>query len=113
MLFKQAFFLKERSVTRYKRKENSDMLETDIVDTTLTIPQDEAEQPIVPRREKRWLVWHRLALVGITLISVFMNFYQLGMNGFSSYYPAAIRSMMDKWHNFFFAAYDPGGFVSI
>src|SRR5207237_281540 len=28
-------------------------------------------------------------------------------------YPAAIRSMMDNWHNFFFAAYDPGGFVSI
>ncbi len=62
------------------------MLETDIVDTTLTtIPQDEAERPIAPRREKGWMAWHRLALGGITLVSVFMNFYQLGMNGFSSY----------------------------
>jgi len=56
---------------------------------------------------------HRFALGGILLISVVMNFYQLGKNGFGSYYPAAIRSMLDNWHNFFFVAYDPGGFVSI
>jgi 4-amino-4-deoxy-L-arabinose transferase-like glycosyltransferase len=105
--------LKERSVKRYKRKENSNMANTDIVDTTLAIPQDEAEQPRAAQGKKRWLAWHRLALVGITLISVFMNFYQLGKNGFGSYYPAAVLSMMDNWHNFFFAAYDPGGFVSI
>src|SRR5205823_11248353 len=42
-----------------------------------------------------------------------MNFYQLGQNGFGSYYPPAVRSMMDNWHNFFFASYDPGGFVTI
>ncbi|MDQ2886378.1 MAG: hypothetical protein M3Y39_09850 [Chloroflexota bacterium] len=62
---------------------------------------------------KRWLPWHRLALMGITLISIFMNFYRLGANGYSSYYAAAVRSMMDNWHNFFFAAYDPGAFMSI
>nr|HET6902424.1 glycosyltransferase family 39 protein [Ktedonobacteraceae bacterium] len=89
------------------------MIDADKVDTTLTIPQDEPEQPIAQREKKHWLSWHRVALVGIMLISVFMNFYQLGKNGYSSYYPAAIRSMMDNWHNFFFAAYDPGGFVSI
>src|SRR5437667_3699318 len=42
-----------------------------------------------------------------------MNFYELGKNGFGSYYPPAVRSMMDSWHNFFFASYDPGGFVTI
>src|SRR5689334_2554604 len=42
-----------------------------------------------------------------------MNFFQLGQNGFGSYYPPAVRSMMDNWHNFFFASYDPGGFVTI
>jgi 4-amino-4-deoxy-L-arabinose transferase-like glycosyltransferase len=89
------------------------MANTDIVDTTLAFPQDEAEQPIAAYGKKRWLAWHRMTLVGITLISVFMNFYQLGKNGYGSYYPAAIRSMMDSWHTFFFAAYDPGGFVSI
>lgn len=89
------------------------MLDTDINATTLTTPHDEVEQPVAPPGKKRWFARHRFALGGILLISVIMNFYELGKNGFGSYYPAAVRSMMDNWHNFFFAAYDPGGFVSI
>src|SRR5579875_949989 len=57
--------------------------------------------------------WHHLALAGIALISIFMDFFQLGANGYGSYYPPAIRSMMDNWHNFFFVSYDPGGFVTL
>lgn len=50
----------------------------------------------------------------IMLISIFMNFYQLGQNGFGNlYYASAIRSMLDSWHNFFFVSFDPGGFVTI
>src|SRR6266516_6049749 len=113
MPFKQIAFLRKRGASRETYKENSDMADTDLVDATLTIPQREAEKPPAPQGIKRWLAWHRLALMGITLVSIFMNFYQLGANGYSSYYPAAIRSMMDSWHNFFFAAYDPGGFVTI
>src|SRR6266516_5954962 len=113
MPFKQIAFLRKRGASRETYKENSDMADTDLVDATLTIPQREAEKPPAPQGIKRWLAWHRLALMGITLVSIFMNFYQLGANGYSSYYPAAIRSMMDSWYNFFFAAYDPGGFVSI
>ncbi len=89
------------------------MADTHLVDSTLTMPPYEAEKVPAQRGVKRWLPWHRLALIGITLISIFMNFYRLGANGYSSYYAAAVRSMMDNWHNFFFAAYDPGGFVSI
>src|SRR3989441_6698797 len=59
-------------------------------------------------------LWQRLALSGVMLVSIFMNFYQLGQNGFGNlYYAAAIRSMLDNWQNFFFVAFDPGGFVSI
>jgi len=59
-------------------------------------------------------LWHRLALGGVLLVSIFMNFYRLGQNGFGNlYYAAAIRSMLDNLHNFFFVAFDPGGFVSI
>jgi 4-amino-4-deoxy-L-arabinose transferase-like glycosyltransferase len=48
------------------------------------------------------------------LVSIFMNFYQLGQSGFGNlYYASAIRSMLDSWHNFFFVSFDPGGFVSI
>src|SRR5260370_42442836 len=59
-------------------------------------------------------LWHRLALGGIMLVSIFMNFFQLGQNGFGNlYYAAGVRSMLDNWHNFFFVSYDPGGFVTI
>jgi 4-amino-4-deoxy-L-arabinose transferase-like glycosyltransferase len=59
-------------------------------------------------------LWHRLALGGIMLLSIFMNFFQLGQNGFGNlYYAAGVRSMLDNWHNFFFVSYDPGGFVTI
>src|SRR2546421_7353006 len=89
------------------------MLDTNSTPTPLTTPPDEAEQPLAPPGKKRWFARHRFALGGILLISVVMNFFELGKNGFGSYYPAAIRSMLDNWHNFFFVAYDPGGFVSI
>jgi 4-amino-4-deoxy-L-arabinose transferase-like glycosyltransferase len=80
---------------------------------TPTITQARSEYPEEQQVQQRFTMWHRLALVGILLISVFMDFYRLGQNGFGSYYPAAVRSMMDSWHNFFFAAYDPGAFVTI
>src|SRR6184192_4778861 len=66
------------------------------------------------RNVKLFWLWHRLALCGVMLFSIFMNFYQLGQNGFGNlYYASAIRSMLDNWHNFFFVSFDPGGFVSI
>ena len=80
---------------------------------TLKIIQAEPEHGTEQRGQKHFPFWHRLALGGITLISVFMNFFQLGQPGFTSYYPSAVRSMMDNWHNFFFASYDPGGFVTV
>src|SRR6266567_1868426 len=84
-----------------------------MAETSATITQAGPEHPKAQRVQQRFPAWHHLALGGITLISVFMNFFQLGQNGFGSYYPAAVRSMMDNWHNFFFTAYDPGGFVTI
>src|SRR5260370_7477483 len=89
------------------------MLDTHSTATTLPTPPDEAEQRIAPPGKKRWFARHRFALGGILLISVVMNFYELGKNGFGSDYPAAVLSMMDNWHNFFFAAYDPGSSLSI
>jgi 4-amino-4-deoxy-L-arabinose transferase-like glycosyltransferase len=90
------------------------MADTDIIDDSrLKIHQREGERSPAQPEGRRFPTWHQLALAGITLISFLMNFYQLGKNGYSSYYSAAIRSMMDSWHNFFFAAYDPGAFVSI
>jgi 4-amino-4-deoxy-L-arabinose transferase-like glycosyltransferase len=84
----------------------------DILETTLQAQPGEhiVEQkpPALPA------FWHWLALGGVMIVSLFMNFYQLGQNGFGNlYYAAAIRSMLDSWHNFFFVSLDPGGFVSV
>jgi 4-amino-4-deoxy-L-arabinose transferase-like glycosyltransferase len=43
-----------------------------------------------------------------------LNFWQLDRLGYAnSYYAAAVKSMLQSWHNFFFVSFDPGGFVSI
>ncbi len=86
-----------------------------MADTVPRIDQAEPEYVIEQKsRAKRFsFKWHQLALAGITLISIFMDFFQLGQNGYGTYYPPAVRSMMDNWHNFFFASYDPGGFVTV
>src|SRR5260370_21556598 len=85
-----------------------------MADTVPRIIQTEPEHVIEQKRKgMRFPAWHQLALGGIALISIFMNFFQLGANGFGTYYPPAVRSMMDNWHNFFFASYDPGGFVTV
>src|SRR5690348_3991564 len=82
-----------------------------LLDSTI---QDQPRPAIGEKQATPITVWRRLALGGIILISLFMNFFQLGQNGFgNSYYAAGIRSMLDSWHNFFFVSYDPGGFVTI
>jgi 4-amino-4-deoxy-L-arabinose transferase and related glycosyltransferases of PMT family len=59
-------------------------------------------------------LWSRLALAAVVLLSIFMNFFALGQNGYGNlYYASGIRSMLDSWHNFFFVSFDPGGFVTI
>ncbi len=58
--------------------------------------------------------WQHLALGGVLLLSVFMNFFQLGQGSFGNlYYASGVRSMTDSLHNFFFVSFDPGGFVTI
>ena len=87
-----------------------------MADTVPRIIQTEPEPEHVIEQKRKGMhfpAWHQLALGGIALISIFMNFFQLGANGFGTYYPPAVRSMMDNWHNFFFASYDPGGFVTV
>jgi 4-amino-4-deoxy-L-arabinose transferase-like glycosyltransferase len=38
----------------------------------------------------------------------------LSINGYgNTYYSAAARPMSQSWHNLFFAAFDPGGFISV
>ncbi len=83
-----------------------------MIGETTTVVPGRPEQAAIPRTQPSWWSW--LALGVIMLTSIFMNFYQLGQNGFgNTYYASGVRSMLDNWHNFFFVSYDPGGFVTI
>ena len=67
------------------------------------------------RKAQVWLSnWRHLALTGIAFLSVGLNLWQLGQNGFGNlYYAAAVRSMSDNWKAFFFASLDSHGFVTV
>jgi 4-amino-4-deoxy-L-arabinose transferase-like glycosyltransferase len=53
-------------------------------------------------------------LLAITLLAAFLSFYRLEQEGWGNlYYAATVKSMLSSWHNFFFASFDPGGFVSV
>src|SRR5712692_7437470 len=67
-----------------------------------------------PAREPRDPSWLRFALPIIILLAAALRLWRLDQNGFGTeYYTAGVRSMMQSWHNFFFNAFDPAGFVSI
>lgn len=53
-------------------------------------------------------------LIGITLLAVFLNMYGIWKDQYANaYYTAAVTSMLQSFHNFFFASFDPGGFVTV
>jgi 4-amino-4-deoxy-L-arabinose transferase-like glycosyltransferase len=58
--------------------------------------------------------WQQLGLAGAMLLSAILNLYGLDPDYYTNeYYAAAVRSMLSNWHNFFYNAYDPGGFITI
>jgi 4-amino-4-deoxy-L-arabinose transferase-like glycosyltransferase len=60
----------------------------------------------------RVLGW--LSLAFPLAVSAALNMWNLAQNGYSNlYYSVAVQSMIQNWHNFFFASYDAGGFISV
>ncbi len=86
--------------------EHSDVSTTEAIQMT-TEQQENGMQQSLPR-------WYMLAMGTVLLLSLFLNFFLLGQNGYGNlYYAASIKSMLMSWHNFFFVSFDPGGFISI
>jgi 4-amino-4-deoxy-L-arabinose transferase-like glycosyltransferase len=57
---------------------------------------------------------HGLGLGGIVLVALGLRAWALDQNGYGNeYYSAGVRSMLASWHNLFFNAFDPAGFVSL
>ena len=59
-------------------------------------------------------LWESIGLLTIILLALALRLYGLEHNGWGAeYYTAAVRSMAINWHNFFFCAFDPTGFISV
>jgi len=82
----------------------------------------EASRPLDPGAKRPQ--WHEIRLGRIPLPAILLGlivilaaalrFYNLGAVGEANlYYTAAVKAMLQSWHNFFFAAAEPGGSVSV
>lgn len=53
-------------------------------------------------------------LVFVLAFGTFLRFYQLSASGDGNLiYAATVKSMLGSWHHFFFAAFEPGGSLSV
>ena len=74
--------------------------------------------PTGRRRAAFWLSpagqprWARPVLLAVALMSAVLYAWRAGTY-LEVYYAAAVRSMSMSWHNFFFAAFDPAGTVTL
>ena len=59
-------------------------------------------------------ILHFLALAAVLAVAFFFRIYNIGAEGYgNAYYASTVFSMMTNWKNFFFASFDPAGFVSV
>jgi 4-amino-4-deoxy-L-arabinose transferase-like glycosyltransferase len=79
------------------------------------LTESEAQTEDVPRRPHpggRAREW--AGLVGVVALAAGLRLWRLDQNGLGNeYYAAAVRSMLQSWTNFFFASFDPIGFVTV
>ena len=71
-------------------------------------PQTETVACAPAGRLERWTL---LSILGLAAV---LRLWHLDHNGYGrQYYAGAVRSMLGSWHNFFFNAFDPQGYVSL
>ena len=64
--------------------------------------------------KKRQITSEQIFLAAIVLLAAFLRVYKLDQEGFGNlYYAAAVKSMLMSLKNFFYAAFDPGGFITV
>src|SRR5947209_9796551 len=57
--------------------------------------------------------WRALPVTAVTALAGVLRLVALSGTQTNPYYDAAVRSMGQSWHNFFFAAFEPAGSASI
>ena len=76
--------------------------------------QRRSDRAVRPGKGMAVTSWERVSLALVLPVAAILDFWQLDRVGYgNTYYAAAVRSMLQSWHNFFFNAFDPAGFVSI
>lgn len=89
------------------------------IDTTLTTTAATAVEGRVERAAPhavaaRHAPWHGLGLAATLAVAAALNLWKITASGYANtYYAAAVKSMLLNWRNFFFVAFDPGGFVTV
>ncbi len=62
----------------------------------------------------RWTGADRWALALTVVLAAALRLWRVTGTGYGNpYYSATVRSMTTSWHNFFFASFDPAGYMSI
>lgn len=64
------------------------------------------------KKIKQWTVdWW---FIGILILAAFLYAWNIWEAGNANdYYTAAITSMIQSWHNFWYGAFDPAGFITV
>src|SRR5689334_17516641 len=76
--------------------------------------QDTTRTAVLAGRVEGEKLLSALGLTGVLTLSAVLNLWNLANNGYSNlYYSTAVQSMVQSWHNFFFASYDAGGFITV
>ncbi|HZO71688.1 MAG TPA: glycosyltransferase family 39 protein [Ktedonobacteraceae bacterium] len=85
-----------------------------LVGITSYVTQDESSTVPEIKSVRTTQPWQRIVLGAILLLATCLNFLLLDRAGYgNTYYAAAVKSMLQSWHNFFYVSFDPGGFVTI
>ena len=55
-----------------------------------------------------------IILIAIAILAAFLNIYNIWQDQYANaYYTAAVTSMLQSFHNFFYASFDPAGYVTV
>ncbi len=82
-------------------------------------PDPDAPAPARPSRWRVWRsppgqpVWARPLLLVVAALAALSYAWGINDATLETFYGAAVRSMSQSWHNFFFGAFDPWGTVTV
>lgn len=89
------------------------------METITTLPKAESQNASKTRvagllQRVFQLTWQQVGLIGIMGLSASLYLFRLEDLGYSNeYYASAVKSMLTSWSNFFFGAFDPGGYITV